>query len=149
MSSEESAALPSNDWISAKWRPMMGWMYMTVCVCDFIIFPIAWNIGQAYLHVPITEWSPITLVSGGLFHMAMGAILGVAAWSRGQEKITAMNAGYVNPAPTGYSTVGYNTAPMGGMMQQETTYDSQTPVNQPAPKFGSSKVPQATQPPLD
>jgi hypothetical protein len=138
---EESAALPSNDWISAKWRPMMGWMYMTVCTCDFIIFPIAWNIGQAYLHVSITEWSPITLVSGGLFHMAMGAILGVAAWSRGQEKITAMNAGY-GGGPS------YGGASM-GMVQQESSYDSQTPINQPAPTFGSAKVPQATQPPLD
>jgi hypothetical protein len=33
----------------------------------------------------------------------MGAVLGVAAWSRGQEKITAMNQG-------GYQNRPYNTS---------------------------------------
>lgn len=38
----------------------------------------------------VTEaWSPLTLQGAGLFHLAMGAILGVTAWSRGQEKMTA------------------------------------------------------------
>ena len=91
--------LPSNDWLSAKWRPMMGVMYMVVCIFDFILFPIAWSTGQAILHVPITEWNPLTLQGAGLFHMAMGAVLGVAAWSRGQEKITAMNVGLATPPP--------------------------------------------------
>jgi Holin of 3TMs, for gene-transfer release len=88
-----SGAAPSNDWLSAKWRPMMGWMYMAVCIFDFILFPIAWSVGQALLHLPMTEWEPLTLKGAGLFHMAMGAILGVAAWSRGKEKITAMEQG--------------------------------------------------------
>ena len=29
----------SEDWINKKWRPMMGWQYMIVCIFDFIIFP--------------------------------------------------------------------------------------------------------------
>ena len=37
--------------------------------------------GTPYIH-----WEPLTLVSGGMFHMSMGAILGVAAWTRGVEK---------------------------------------------------------------
>jgi len=32
-------------------------------------------------------WQPLTLGGGGLYHLAMGAVLGIAAWSRGQEKI--------------------------------------------------------------
>ena len=93
---EEVEILPGGDWMSAKWRPAMGWMYMTVCVFDFIIFPIFWTIIQAYDQqgAVTSQWSPITLQGGGLFHMAMGGVLGVAAWSRGQEKITAMNNGY-------------------------------------------------------
>ena len=85
--------LPSADWLSSKWRPMMGWMYMVVCIFDFIIFPVLWTLVQVYdAQGSVTaEWSPLTLKGGGLFHMAMGAVLGVAAWSRGQEKITAMN----------------------------------------------------------
>lgn len=129
MSPEEQAILPSNDWISAKWRPMMGIMYMVVCIFDFILFPIAWSVGQALIHVPVTEWNPLTLQGAGLFHMAMGTVLGVAAWSRGQEKITAMNAGYGNPVSNGYSNVGYNAGSMGGMTQHETTYSRQTPIN--------------------
>jgi hypothetical protein len=93
----DSGILPSNDWISSKWRPMMGVMYMVVCIFDFILFPIAWSVGQALLHTTVTEWDPLTLKGAGLFHMAMGAVLGVAAWSRGQEKITAMNAGLATP----------------------------------------------------
>jgi len=30
------------DWMNSKWRPMMGWMYMMVCMCDFILFPVLW-----------------------------------------------------------------------------------------------------------
>jgi hypothetical protein len=131
VSPEELAILPSNDWISAKWRPMMGIMYMVVCIFDFILFPIAWSVGLAMLHLPVTEWNPLTLQGAGLFHMAMGAVLGVAAWSRGQEKITAMNAGFATPGTmnTGYMNTGYNNGSTVGMSQQETTYTSQTPIN--------------------
>lgn len=95
MAPEEEAGLPSTDWMSSRWRPMMGWMYMAVCIFDFIIFPILWTSIQAYDQQGVvgTEWDPLTLKGGGLFHVAMGAVLGVAAWSRGQEKITAMNIG--------------------------------------------------------
>ena len=89
----KEAGLPSNDWMSSKWRPAMGWMYMVVCIFDFILFPIAWSTGQALIHQTVTEWSPLTLQGAGLFHMAMGAVLGVSAYGRSQEKITAMNQG--------------------------------------------------------
>ena len=101
MTIKESTSAPSNDWISAKWRPMMGWMYMVVCIFDFIIFPIMWTAIQAYDKQGVvgTEWEPLTLKGAGLFHMAMGAVLGVAAWSRGKEKITAMEQGIDSPPP--------------------------------------------------
>jgi hypothetical protein len=76
------------DWMNSKWRPAMGWMYMLVCVTDFIIFPILWSILQAVNHGSVTaQWQPLTLQGAGLFHIAMGAIVGVTAWSRGQEKL--------------------------------------------------------------
>lgn len=78
----------SEGWLNTKWRPAMGWMYMTVCVFDFILFPIAWSILQAVQGGEVRQqWEPITLVGAGLFHMAMGAVLGITAWSRGQEKM--------------------------------------------------------------
>ena len=76
------------DWMNAKWRPMMGWMYMLVCTFDFVVFPILWSLIQAYSHGNVaTQWSPVTLQGAGLFHMAMGAVIGVAAFGRTQEKL--------------------------------------------------------------
>jgi hypothetical protein len=75
------------NWINNKWRPMMGWMYFAVCITDFILFPILWAIFKASVGEPVTPWEPLTLQGAGLFHVAMGAILGVTAWSRGREKI--------------------------------------------------------------
>jgi hypothetical protein len=76
------------DWMNSKWRPAMGWMYMLVCVTDFVIFPILWSVLQAVNHGSVTsQWQPLTLQGAGLFHIAMGAIVGVTAWSRGQEKL--------------------------------------------------------------
>jgi len=82
------------DWMQKKWRPAMGWMYMVVCMMDMVIFPVAWSLLQTITHTPITQWNPLTLQGAGLFHLAMGAVLGIAAFGRTQEKIagTAANA---------------------------------------------------------
>ena len=34
-----------------------------------------------------SQWSPLTLQGAGLYHIAMGAVLGLAAYGRSQEKI--------------------------------------------------------------
>ena len=78
---------PAEDWMSKKWRPMMGWLYMGTCTVDFMVFPIVWSILQAATGQTVTQWNPITLQGAGLYHLAMGAICGVAAWSRGLEKM--------------------------------------------------------------
>ena len=65
----------------------MGWTYMVTCITDFIVFPVAWNLLQASLGQPITQWSPLTLQGAGLYHMAMGAVVGVTAWQRSREKM--------------------------------------------------------------
>lgn len=75
----------------------MGWMYMVVCIFDFIIFPIAWSLLQVSAEGVVTsQWDPLTLKGAGLFHMAMGAVLGIAAWSRGQEKIAGVISRPIN-----------------------------------------------------
>jgi len=78
------------NWINNRWRPMMGWMYFVVCITDFILFPIMWALFKASVGEPVTAWDPLTLQGAGLFHVAMGAILGVTAWSRGREKIAGV-----------------------------------------------------------
>lgn len=79
-------------WVNKHWRPAMGWLYMTICLFDFILFPILWSMLQAYQHGSVTlQWQPLTLQGAGLFHLAMGAVLGVAAYGRTKEKISGTN----------------------------------------------------------
>ena len=85
------------DWMNNKWRPAMGWMYMVVCVFDFILAPILWAVVQFWetsaVNDAFRQWQPLTLQGAGLFHMAMGAVLGLTAWGRTQEKLQGANNG--------------------------------------------------------
>lgn len=74
-------------WIKQYWRPAIAWQYFTVCVFDFIVFP------SAYMYFSNQPWDPITLKEGGFYHLAMAAIIGVAAWTRGKEKIVRLLEG--------------------------------------------------------
>ena len=96
MAEEQKPEKKDEDWMQKKWRPAMGWMYMLVCTLDMAVFPVLWSILQMYQHTTITQWQPLTLQGAGLFHLAMGAVLGIAAFGRTQEKI----AGTANNAPT-------------------------------------------------
>lgn len=80
--------LQKENWMTSKWRPAMAWMYMAVCIFDFIIFPIMWSVIQVIFNGKVdSPWAPMTLMGAGLFHMAMGAVIGVTAWGRTQEKL--------------------------------------------------------------
>lgn len=99
------------DWMNSKWRPMMGWMYMIVCMFDFVVAPVLWSVVQALYKGGVNvQWQPLTLQGAGLFHLAMGAIIGVSAYGRTQEKMSGSNNGglqlpgnvgttYTAPAP--------------------------------------------------
>jgi len=101
------------DWMNSKWRPMMGWMYMVVCMFDMILFPVLWSLLQTFTHTPITQWNPLTLQGAGLFHIAMGAVLGIAAFGRTQEKMAgANNGGAQTTTPT--SSFAATSAPSTG-----------------------------------
>jgi hypothetical protein len=101
------------DWMNSKWRPMMGWMYMGVCIFDFVLAPVLWSLTQALFHGGVNvQWQPLTLQGAGLFHISMGAVLGLAAYGRTQEKLAGANNGgitlppnvgttYTPPAPAG------------------------------------------------
>jgi len=106
------------DWMNTKWRPMMGWMYMLVCMADFVIFPVLWSIAQAAHGGSVqTQWNPITLQGAGLFHMAMGAILGIAVYGRTQEKLGGAAGGTASSAPVA------------------TTYSAPANLSTPAPTY--------------
>lgn len=97
------------------WRPIAAYIYLAICIFDFVGAPI-WveytnkDINtEAFAEIRLFEdkdvqmkaleqvsldsrsWEPLTLMGGGLFHLAFGAILGVAAFTRGQEKVAAIN----------------------------------------------------------
>jgi len=105
MSEVSESEKKKEDWMNSKWRPMMGWMYMSVCVFDFVLAPVLWSMLQAVFHGGINvQWQPLTLQGAGLFHIAMGAVLGIAAMGRTQEKLAGANNGgagtsYTAPAP--------------------------------------------------
>jgi len=84
-------------WVKAYWRPAMGWLYMAINLMDFIVFPVismflpivykAFGVQLAY-----TAWQSLSLSNGGMIHIAFGAILGVAAYTRGQEKLAKIGS---------------------------------------------------------
>lgn len=130
------------DWMNSKWRPMMGWTYMATCITDFIVFPVLWSTLQAVLQQPVTAWKPLTLEGAGLFHVAMGAVLGLTAWGRTQEKIQGANNGGIAPSVT----VG-TTAP------STNSFDTTGPAVFTAPGpvttgFGGKKMPPESPQPL-
>jgi len=82
------ATTTTDDFITTKWRPMMAMSYMVICIFDFIVGPILYNVLQ-YLNPDqqIGMWQAITLQGGGLYHLSMGAIVGITAHGRTKEKL--------------------------------------------------------------
>jgi hypothetical protein len=146
---KSESAKKNEDWMNAKWRPMMGWMYMVVCFCDFVIFPVLWSLMHAVLHTgAVTQWNPLTLNGAGLFHIAMGAVLGIAAMGRTQEKLAGANNGgatapsstpsfvpsFASSTPTPAPAPAFGNAPLGGNSASRFT-------PAPAPAFGAPQQP--------
>jgi len=95
----------NDHWLKTYWRPAMAWLYAIICTCDFVVFPVLWNMIQIYNKQPnVTAWAPLTLQGSGFVHVAFGAILGVSAWSRGRETTTAMTNTY-SSFPIGTSSM--------------------------------------------
>jgi len=115
---ENTAKKKDDDWMTKKWRPMMAIMYMVCCLMDFAVFPIMFTIVQFWetqaANDAFRQWVPITLQGGGLFHVAMGAVLGVSAFGRTQEKIAGASA---TPAPAGLPVTNLTTTPAPGFAQ--------------------------------
>ena len=107
------------DWMNSKWRPMMGWMYMGVCIFDFVVAPVLWSLTQAMFHGGVNvQWQPLTLQGAGLFHISMGAVLGLAAYGRTQEKLAGANNGGITLPPN----VGTTYTPPPAVGQQPSNF---------------------------
>lgn len=108
-----SLEMQNENWIAKNWRPTAAFVYLFICIFDFVIAPMLWAVLQAVYQQTLVQWSPLTLVGAGVFHMSMGAILGVSAWTRGKEKIAIAQAEYGN----------YNT-PDHGVYYDPTDYQN-------------------------
>ena len=124
------------DWMNSKWRPMMGWSYMLTCIADFVIFPVLWSILQSISKGQVNiQWQPITLQGAGLYHIAMGAVLGIAAYGRTQEKMSGANNGGINLP----SNVGTTYTPPAAIQQPAAGGFGQSVANSPGgSNFGSA-----------
>ena len=141
------------NWWSENWRPMSALVYLLICMFDFIIMPTVYEISNKKIdQASVVEyalrfsepavqsqvietmsakraWSPITLEATGLLHIAFGALLTGAAWTRGQEKIEQIRSG--------------NNGYYGGGYQEYSQYQSDeytvTPSDNPPMSDGKGK----------
>jgi hypothetical protein len=74
-------------WFMSKWRPAIAWSYLFVCLFDFVGLPIIYSSVSENID-KLIDWTPYTLKGGGLYHMAMLAIVSITAYGRTQEKIS-------------------------------------------------------------
>lgn len=100
--------LIQDKWYQKWWRPCVAFVYLGILILDFAVMPILYELDRPDPARAVTlalqfekpaaqvqalqtlqaqrNWAPITILGGGLFHVAMGAILAGAAITRGMEK---------------------------------------------------------------
>lgn len=100
-------------WFNKHWRPIAFYVYAGICIFDFVIMPsiieysnrridnqsaviqaLLFRDGGAQIKAldllsDRRKWDSLTLYGAGVFHMSFGAILGAAAWTRGQQLVEA------------------------------------------------------------
>ena len=101
--------------MKAFWRPIAAYVYLFICLFDFVGMPFLIETENRNVNTEALEevrkfedsavklkaleqldlgnkqWTPLTLSGGGMFHLSFGAILGISAFTRGQEKTAAIN----------------------------------------------------------
>jgi len=91
-----------NKIINRHWRDWAGLVYLFICLVDFFIAPLMWNIGMAMesdeIKLNTSRWMPLTLQGGAMFHLSFGAILGATAWRKKDEvEVHHRNGGSSSP----------------------------------------------------
>ena len=79
-----------NQTIEHYWRSWAGIVYLFICLVDFFIAPLMWNIGMSMMDKEIqmatSRWTPLKLEGGAMLHLSFGAILGATAYNKHKEK---------------------------------------------------------------
>jgi hypothetical protein len=101
------------------WKVACAVVYLSVCIFDFLIMPVVMtdyvkDIDRSEVYAQIANldnhqaqvaligkleyniqtWEPITLMGGGMFHIAFGAILTGAALKQGQIKTSSVKRSF-------------------------------------------------------
>ena len=96
------------NFLSRTWRGVMAYTYILICLFDFVIGPLVYFWVQQFetqaANDAYREWKSITLQSGGLFHLAMGGILGVSSWGKSQERMAVSTPMMDMERPMGLQT---------------------------------------------
>lgn len=78
-----------NETLHKYCRTHSYYVYLFICLVDFFIAPLMWNIGMALesdeIKMQTSRWEPLTLQAGAMFHLSFGAILGATAWRKKDE----------------------------------------------------------------
>ena len=94
-----------NKTINRHWRDWAALVYLFICICDFFVGPLWWNmlmfdawdeVLAAGNNCQTRRWAPLTLQMGGMFHMSFAAILGVTAWRKKDEVYSVHRNNSVN-----------------------------------------------------
>lgn len=93
MAAKKNPEKDYESWFQGTWRPSIAWQYFVVCLFDFLVAPILTAAHAKWAGIPYVPWEPLTNSAGGIYHISMGAIIGVTAWSRSNEKIKMMEYG--------------------------------------------------------
>jgi hypothetical protein len=81
-------------WFQSTWRPAMAWQYLIVCLFDFLLAPVMNALYSEWADRAFVPWDPLTIRGGGLYHIAMAAVVGVTAWTRGSENMELIKMGF-------------------------------------------------------
>jgi len=107
-------------WYQKTWLPFAAATYIIICIFDFMIMPVyvtahnsrienavfarleddksaaAFADGLVKSNQAARQWNPLTLLGGGMFHLAFGALLTGGAVTRGIAKKSEVEGYYRN-----------------------------------------------------
>jgi len=112
-----------NAWYQKTWLPFAAAAYILICLFDFMIMPVyvaahnsrvesrvfallegkdaaSFADGLVKSNQATRQWNPLTLLGGGMFHLAFGALLTGGAVTRGIAKKSEVEGYY--RSGTGY-----------------------------------------------
>lgn len=113
-------------WYQKTWLPFAAATYIIICIFDFMIMPVytaahnsrienavfarleddktaaTFADGLIKSNQAARQWNPLTLLGGGMFHLAFGALLTGGAVTRGIAKKSEVEGYYRNMAGSYY-----------------------------------------------